>query len=354
MSLDIEFDIPSWGNDNNESISSIDNSIQKKRKRNEEDVKKKIGNQTTKQNNKLDSINSNLQKKKMRKEEKKEEVTTKQVQSSNQKKEGKEKKLESNERKKEEKKEEKKYETMKEKLKQKIEEQRNQKKLSPLQEKMKERLAGGQFRWLNEQLYTTTGSQSFQTFQKDPSLFNIYHSGFQMQVDKWPVNPLDELIRFVSSLPSSKVIADFGCGEARLAQSVSHKVHSFDLHSPNPHVVACDISHVPLDDESVDVVIFCLSLMGTNYLDFIKEAKRVLKPRGIIKIAEVKSRISEETEIKKFTNQIKQLGFKLSSTDKSNKMFISFQFNKVNDQINPPKSDTKESSVLKPCIYKRR
>ena len=34
---------------------------------------------------------------------------------------------------------------------------------------------------------------------------------------------------------------------------------------------------VPLDGESLDVAVFCLSLMGTNWIDYVKEANRVLK-----------------------------------------------------------------------------
>lgn len=35
----------------------------------------------------------------------------------------------------------------------------------------------------------------------------------------------------------------------------------------------------PLESTSVDVAVFCLSLMGTNYPNYLLEAKRVLKPR---------------------------------------------------------------------------
>lgn len=38
--------------------------------------------------------------------------------------------------------------------------------------RMKETLQGSKFRWLNEQLYTRTGYQSFQLFQSDPVLFS--------------------------------------------------------------------------------------------------------------------------------------------------------------------------------------
>lgn len=36
----------------------------------------------------------------------------------------------------------------------------------------------------------------------------------------------------------------------------------------------------PLEQFSVDVAIFCLSLMGTNYPSYLEEANRVLKPRS--------------------------------------------------------------------------
>ena len=85
------------------------------------------------------------------------------------------------------------------------------------------------------------------------------------------------------------------------SQSVKQKVYSFDLISNNPLVTAADIAHVPLDDSSVDIVVFCLSLMGTNIGDFILEANRILKPHGIMKIVEVRSRFEKDADgIKKF------------------------------------------------------
>lgn len=45
-------------------------------------------------------------------------------------------------------------------------------------------------------------------------------------------------------LPKKLVVADFGCGEGRLAKSVPHKVHSFDLVAAHDHIVACDIANV--------------------------------------------------------------------------------------------------------------
>lgn len=73
------------------------------------------------------------------------------------------------------------------------------------------------------------------------------------------------------------IVADLGCGEAKLAQSVKNKVHSFDFVAVNDQVTQCDMKNVPLEDNSCDVAVFCLSLMGTNVIDFICEAHRILK-----------------------------------------------------------------------------
>jgi len=40
------------------------------------------------------------------------------------------------------------------------------------------------------------------------------------------------------------VVADFGCGDAKLGESVPQKVFSFDLVALKPHVTACDMAHV--------------------------------------------------------------------------------------------------------------
>jgi ribosomal RNA-processing protein 8 len=51
-----------------------------------------------------------------------------------------------------------------------------------------------------------------------------------------------------------------------------------------------DIAKLPVSNRSVDICVFCLSLMGTNYINFLQEARRVLKSNGELLIAEVESR----------------------------------------------------------------
>ena len=159
--------------------------------------------------------------------------------------------------------------------------------LTSLQERMRAKLEGGKFRMLNEQLYTTTGREAFESFSKDPKLFDIYHRGFREQVEKWPQNPLDLIISWLALKYPKAVVADFGCGDAQLAEKASRHgatIHSFDLVSVNDRVTACDMSNVPLGDASVDVAVFCLSLMGTNLADYLREARRILKPGAILKV----------------------------------------------------------------------
>lgn len=184
-------------------------------------------------------------------------------------------------------------------------------------------------------------------FEKDSNLFSIYHEGFKEQSSQWPLNPLDCLIEYILKLPQDYVIADFGCGEGRLSLTVPHKVHSFDFISVGDHVTSCDMSRVPLADASVDVGVFCLSLMGVNLIEYLVEARRVLKCGGILKIYEIQSRIAC---IDEFVCHIESLGFKCKEKKALNKMFIDLEFVLVDKN----KKSKLNGIVLKPCLYKKR
>ena len=219
---------------------------------------------------------------------------------------------------------------------------------SKLHSKMASKMEGARFRWLNEQLYTTTGAKAKEMFEEDPRLFEVYHKGFSTQVSKWPINPLDRVIEEVKSLPKGTVVADFGCGEARLARSVPHTVHSFDLVAVNSYVTACDMAHTPLKSSSVDVCLFCLALMGTNIADFIREARRVLRVGGQLRIVDIASRFASVAD---FVRDVEVFGFELVCQETIGKMFVSLQFKRAIQKRLPAKLPDIQ---LKPCTYKKR
>uniref|UniRef100_A0A453NZS7 Ribosomal RNA-processing protein 8 n=2 Tax=Aegilops tauschii subsp. strangulata TaxID=200361 RepID=A0A453NZS7_AEGTS len=181
---------------------------------------------------------------------------------------------------------------------------------------MRARLSGGHFRMLNEKLYTCSGQDAFDYFKNEPELFDVYHAGYQEQMSHWPEQPVNVIIKWLKSHNKSWTVADFGCGNAAVAKNVKNKVFSIDLVSDDPSVIACDMAHTPLEPSSVDVAIFCLSLMGTNFPSYLQEANRVLKPSGWLLIAEVRSRLDPNTggaDPDKFSEAISQLGFSLVS-----------------------------------------
>lgn len=207
---------------------------------------------------------------------------------------------------------------------------------------------------INEKLYTCSGDEALNYFKEDPSLFNMYHTGYQEQMSRWPEQPVNIIMKWLKDRNSSLVVADFGCGDARLAKGVKNKVFSIDLVSKDPSVIACDMSNTPLESSSIDVAVFCLSLMGTNFPNYLQEANRVLKPSGWLLIAEVKSRFDPNTggaDPDRFCQAVCELGFTSASKDFSNKMFLLLYFKKK-----PKNNSNKEIEwpELKPCLYKRR
>ncbi|KAK7067035.1 25S rRNA (adenine645-N1)-methyltransferase [Halocaridina rubra] len=218
-----------------------------------------------------------------------------------------------------------------------------------LKTKMEEQLNAARFRFVNEQMYSLDSKNAFQIFSSNRESFQLYHKGFQSQVSKWPVNPLDLIIKWLKNKPKKWMVADFGCGEALLAENVPQEnVHSFDLVALSPRVTVCDMAHTPLQSNSVDAVVFCLSLMGTNIKEFIAEANRILHEGGTLKIAEVESRF---TDVNFFINSIKKFGFHCVYKDVSMKYFYMFEFKKHRNLKNRA---VLPDVILKPCKYKKR
>jgi ribosomal RNA-processing protein 8 len=283
--------------------------------------------------------------------------------------------------------------------------------LTPLQVSMKQKLMSARFRHLNQTLYTTPSADSLELFEENPEMFREYHEGFRRQVEIWPENPVmsyvaqirqrgklqilahdftkmsnsqdaEQSVPGAMPLPRTKgtcSIADLGCGEAALSIALSEekdklkvKVFNYDLQSTSPLVQKADIANLPLPDGSIDVAILCLALMGTNWIDFVEEAFRILRWKGELWLTEIKSRFSRvgkkvdyspaqrkksgiksskgiegaddfdafmgvndqesskgETDVSAFIDVLRRRGFILqdnTSVDLSNKMFVKMNF----------------------------
>ncbi|KAJ7742466.1 putative uracil phosphoribosyltransferase [Mycena maculata] len=215
--------------------------------------------------------------------------------------------------------------------------------LTRLQKGMKEKLDGARFRLINETLYKSDSQQAHEMMQKDPKVYEEYHTGFRHQVQSWPTNPVQHYVSALSKYPPRTVIADLGCGDAAVARSLIPKglnVLSFDLVSDGAFVIEADIcDKIPLpgceagpgeksdgQGQVVDVVVCALSLMGTNWPKCIREAWRILKHDGELKIAEVASRF---TDVEEFSKLVSSIGFKLKMKNEANTHFTLFEFKKV-------------------------
>jgi len=84
-------------------------------------------------------------------------------------------------------------------------------------------------------------------------------------------------------------IANFGCGSNYFSElRKNDSVIGLDFIAMDNNVIECDIANTPLENNSFDVVVVS-SINADNYLDVLKEAHRVLKTNGILKISEQKN-----------------------------------------------------------------
>jgi len=169
----------------------------------------------------------------------------------------------------------------------------------------------GDFSKMNHRLNSSSSSVTQQRFSKNPKEWEYYHTMYREARKEWPIIPYQEAIIWSKARPHL-VIGDFGCGEAFLDKELENKVYSFDHVAINENVIACDMAHVPMDDASLDTAVFSLSLMGSNYIDYLREARRCLKLDGYLWIAESTSRIKD---IKAFRDLLFRLGFDVSRID---------------------------------------
>ena len=165
----------------------------------------------------------------------------------------------------------------------------------------------GDFSQMNAKWNRRGSSRTHDVLQQNREEWEQYHTLYRAARADWTVVPFEEVIRWLRQR-EGQVIGDFGCGEAKIASAMSdrHVVYSFDHVAINDNVIACDMANVPLDDSTLDHAVFCLSLMGANFTDYLREAHRLLKMDGWLHIFEATSRFDNREA---FAADLKRLGF---------------------------------------------
>lgn len=141
----------------------------------------------------------------------------------------------------------------------------------------------------------------------DPEQWREYHRVRHDKMQTWGEIPYEYIASKIKN--KNRVVGDFGCGENLMKKCIpDNKVYSFDHVAIDDTVIACDMAHTPLEDETIDIAVFSLALWGTNYEDYFKEAYRVLNYDGLMYIAEP-SKSYGETERGELLDLLKKNGF---------------------------------------------
>jgi ribosomal RNA-processing protein 8 len=158
--------------------------------------------------------------------------------------------------------------------------------------------------------------------QQDPQFLVEYHEKLDEARKLWDIDPVNVIASKINGLKlpahiiMKLVIGDFGCGRAKLAELLEeNKMYNFDHHNIlNDKIIACDMKSVPLKENGkLDVAVFCLSLMGENWPNYIAEAKRCLTRNGLLFIAETTKSLS--ARLSELRNIIKEQGFEIYPDD---------------------------------------
>ncbi|MBV9179224.1 MAG: hypothetical protein JO297_19510 [Nitrososphaeraceae archaeon] len=180
-----------------------------------------------------------------------------------------------------------------------------------------------EFSRLNNIINNSKSETIHDKIQQDPHFLVEYHEKQDEAKKLWPFDPVNVIaskingLKWPANVIMKLVIADFGCGRAKLAELLKeNKMYNFDHHNIlNDKIIACNIKSVKdyLKDGKLDVAVFCLSLMGEDWRDYITEAKRCLAKNGLLFIAETTNSLS--TRLSELRKVIKDQGFEIYSDE---------------------------------------
>ena len=180
---------------------------------------------------------------------------------------------------------------------------------------------------------TSSSKHMHEYFKQNPNMWKEYHMEREENKKSWNEDPLNVIADRLNNenfiCTKNKVIADLGCGTNKLKTLVNYykQWYSFDhiAIDGNKDIIEADISNLKdyLEDNSIDIAIFCMSLWGTNYMEYIKEAYRYIRPNGLMFIVEPKDKVNQAELIGMTT----QYGFNLKTfnPERCGKTYLEFE-----------------------------
>jgi superfamily II DNA or RNA helicase len=97
-----------------------------------------------------------------------------------------------------------------------------------------------------------------------------------------------------------KHVVDMGCGLARIAEHFKDDTRfeftNYDHVSTSENITECDISQMPLEDNSIEICIMSMAMWGSNCNEYIMEAYRVLETGMKLYIIDSTKRWSNENK----------------------------------------------------------
>jgi len=179
------------------------------------------------------------------------------------------------------------------------------------------------------QRYKTMNSQNLNIeFKENPDLWKKYHEISEKNEESFPPEgiPRNRIIQELTKIKTkrTKQVVDMGCGKGQISDHFKNDARfnfmNYDHISENDRVISCDISNLPLEEDSVDICVLSLAMWGSNCRNYITEASRILESNGQLYIIEPTKRWSEKDELGniiqgneacKMTELLRENGFKI-------------------------------------------
>ena len=164
-----------------------------------------------------------------------------------------------------------------------------------------------------------------QHFQENPNDFAEYHRVRDETLKTFKAEdiPCNRIIAELDKIKTKRerLVVDMGCGTATIARYFKDdsrfKFTNYDHVAINDTVEKCDISLMPLEDDSIEICIMSLALWGSNREEYIREAYRVLETNCILYIIDSRKRWSEEgsQDGEKLKQLLEKNGFQIQTSD---------------------------------------